>query len=135
MVMNSLKLSLWNSYIQFDKNYTLIYNSNYDKFLLLKDFLVVNRIKNDRLDLIPPEVIKDLIACGMLVGKNVDEPSLLENTIKTVDENQSVFNLIINPTLNCNFKCWYCYEEHKAQSRMTDSSIIAVKGACRQAPK
>lgn len=127
MVMNSLKLSLWNSYIQFDKNYTLIYNSNYDKFLLLKDFLVVNRIKNDRLDLIPPEVIKDLISCGMLVGKNVDEPSLLENTIKTVDENQSVFNLIINPTLNCNFKCWYCYEEHKAQSRMTDSSIIAVK--------
>ena len=35
----------------------------------------------------------------------------------------SHYKLIINPTMNCNFKCWYCYETHIKDSKM-DNNII-----------
>ena len=39
----------------------------------------------------------------------------------------SIFRLIVNPTLNCNFRCWYCYETHKAESNMSDQTVSHIK--------
>lgn len=35
------------------------------------------------------------------------------------------YQLIINPTVNCNFACWYCYESH-IQSKMEESTLLAI---------
>lgn len=43
------------------------------------------------------------------------------NTIK-----DNGYSLIINPTLDCNFKCWYCYQKHPKE-RMSNETIDKVK--------
>ena len=36
------------------------------------------------------------------------------------------YHLVINPTLECNFKCWYCYEKHP-QGVMTEQTIEKIR--------
>lgn len=51
---------------------------------------------------------------GVIAEKDIDDNQykqiILENRL-IVFANKS-FRLTINPTLNCNFSCWYCYEDH-----------------------
>ncbi len=37
------------------------------------------------------------------------------------------YHLIINPTMDCNFKCWYCYETHKKSKMSVDIQKGIVK--------
>lgn len=40
----------------------------------------------------------------------------LRNKLSTFED--STYHLTINPTLDCNLKCWYCSTEYKKQSIM-----------------
>ncbi|NAW49924.1 radical SAM protein [Elizabethkingia argentiflava] len=37
------------------------------------------------------------------------------------------FEVHINPTMNCNFKCWYCYETHIKKSRLEEATIKKIQ--------
>ena len=51
---------------------------------------------------------------GVIVPVNEDkefyEKALFSRRLKLFRD--PFFRLTINPTLNCNFSCWYCYEQH-----------------------
>ena len=50
---------------------------------------------------------------GILVPEEWDEHALLEQrSILAHDPNQGPLNLTICPTINCNYRCTYCYQEH-----------------------
>ena len=40
--------------------------------------------------------------------------------------NTKSYLMIVNPTLDCNLRCWYCYENHKKGSRFTATLIDAI---------
>lgn len=49
---------------------------------------------------------------GIIVNKSVSEIELIKSMNHDAIYNNGVFRLTINPTLNCNLSCWYCYETH-----------------------
>ncbi|KAA2238621.1 radical SAM protein [Chitinophaga agrisoli] len=65
-----------------------------------------------------PEFYNFLVEKGFLVEPDMDELEQVKKLVNMIDNDESRFELHINPTMNCNFKCWYCYETHIKDSRM-----------------
>jgi uncharacterized protein len=62
---------------------------------------------------------------NFIIDNNLDEVELikLNNRLDVFDR---TFQLIINPTLECNFACWYCYEKN-IKGSMSNETIENVK--------
>ena len=72
------------------------------------------------------ELYNTLISNGMLVDKDLDETYHCVEVLRSRFQNNGVLSLTINPTLNCNVNCWYCYENHKA-SKMSPEIILSIQ--------
>jgi uncharacterized protein len=121
--------------------------SNYNQFLIKKDSVIgVNLHKQylfsldrEKFDLLKenrsnltalkeksPVLFSTMYKLGIIEDSEIDIPNILiMRNRQQVFSNES-FRLIINPTLNCNFSCWYCYETHskKYMSKETVESVI-----------
>lgn len=62
-----------------------------------------------------------------IVPDSDDEVEKVKEISRRIDENPEEFLLTINPTMNCNFKCWYCYETHIKQSRLNTDIITRIQ--------
>lgn len=108
------------------------YNAVNDKFLLLNNLLhdLLRAAENEKnpegLKEIHPDFFNTLVQYGFIVEQGKDEYSEIQKIIIDTDNDDSFFNIIINPTMNCNFKCWYCYETHIKNSRMSQTTITKV---------
>jgi len=126
-----MKFSMYNSFLPFQDK-MLAYNSVNDKFLLLEPTLydllqaVINESNLDGLKEIHPDYFDALLQNGFIVDKTKDEYAEVRDLIIKTDQDDSFFNIIINPTMNCNFKCWYCYEDHIKSSKMSEDMIGKV---------
>lgn len=127
--MSQKKFNIYNSIIPLTERYSLLYNSFTNTYLLLSPQLrdaikykTVSEIKINH-----SELFKQLVRTECLIEQNTDEPTLLKNRILQVDRNSKMYHLTINPTINCNFKCWYCYEEHNPKSKMDQRTLNNTK--------
>lgn len=75
-----------------------------------------------------PQVYLRLLEGGFLVDENVDETVDIVKEREEERQSTELFHLIINPTLDCNLSCWYCYENKIPKSNMSDEVIT---GICR----
>lgn len=65
-----------------------------------------------------PHLYQQLSDAGIIVDESLDEVLRLRTLIEDTDNNSNEYILHINPTLDCNFNCWYCYENHIPHSCM-----------------
>jgi len=127
-----MKYSQFNTLIPFNGNY-LFYNSFTNKFLylnpLLKDLIVASQNENNIHELknIHIDFYNSMVELGFLVENNTDEIKKVKDLIYTIDYNDDEYYLIINPTMNCNFSCWYCYENHEKQSHLSETTLQNIK--------
>ncbi|MBX6381238.1 MAG: radical SAM protein [Thermoflavifilum aggregans] len=124
------KFSQFNSLLPYQQHYAL-YNSFTQKVIFLESFLkdlleAAVHEGVDQLESYHPEFYRYLIQEGYLIPEDTDEVEKVKELVRQVDEDESIFLLTINPTLNCNFTCWYCYETHLKQSRLTPESIEKI---------
>ncbi|WP_312553443.1 radical SAM/SPASM domain-containing protein [Empedobacter brevis] len=63
---------------------------------------------------------------GFILEDEVDELQKMRDLIDTIDNQDQYYHLIINPTMNCNFSCWYCYEKHEKKSQISDETIDKI---------
>ena len=71
------------------------------------------------------DIVKSLYELKFLIDEDTDELYILRNRNREAIKNNS-YHLIVNPTLECNFRCWYCYEDHNI-GHMEQSTIESIK--------
>lgn len=120
-----MKLSVFNSIIRISEHQTLLFNALSGKFLPIKSAIDSKHLEKYMLN--NGELRNALINAGMLIEESTDEIETLKTLIQNADNNRDEYILHINPTLDCNFKCWYCYENHTPHSKMSASTIDATK--------
>lgn len=117
-----MKKSIYNTYLHPTENSTVIYNALTDKTMVIPDkVLSVDNILD-----VNESLLNKLVEGGFIVDDSIDERDEFIKSALAVERNDTSFHLIINPTINCNFHCWYCYESHIA-SKMDDEVIRHVK--------
>lgn len=122
-----MKRSIYNSIIPIGNKHTILYNSFSGNFVIVKNRLVgFEDLSIENLGDLSPRFYKQLIDAGILIKNNTDEIALLKQRIENADNNVKEYILHINPTLDCNFNCWYCYENHIAYSKMSDEVLFST---------
>lgn len=125
-----MKYSQFNTIIPYDDKFVL-HNSFTNLLIgldpLLKDLLAAAIHEGvDQMEDIHPSFYEVLKKSEFIVDDHVDEVEKVRTLREFVDFNESSYHLTINPTMNCNFKCWYCYETHIKASRMNEDIIDKV---------
>lgn len=124
-----MKHSIYNSLIELPRKRYLLYNAFTDMYLVLSQKLheVLEQQSDDYIQERFPKFYEQLLTTGCFIEDSVNEVTLLSNRIHQMDHSDSTYQLCINPTINCNFKCWYCYEEHIPKSKMQPDTLERVK--------
>ena len=79
---------------------------------------------------LPAKLWKRLSEAGMLVPADVDERELLRDIRTQARANPDRLMLTIAPTMQCNFRCTYCYETHRQEymTPETEADVIRFIG-------
>jgi uncharacterized protein len=126
-----MKFSKYNVFQPFEGK-VLAYNSFSDQYMMLEPLLyelldaAVQGDCADDLNDAHPSFYAALLQRGFMVNADENETQKVIDTIQKMDNDTEHFTLIINPTMNCNFKCWYCYETHIKDSKMGPETINSV---------
>lgn len=117
----SMKASLYNTFLKITTGSTVIYNALEDKTIVCKGNVNAENLMTQN-----ESLLSKMKEEGFIVPENKDEYACYVEEARKVENDETSFHLLINPTLNCNFKCWYCYESH-IPSQMSEDIIERVK--------
>lgn len=115
-----MKHSIFNSRIKITDSTDLLYNAYSERFMLVRHNVPVSLDEQC-------ENYKDYVKGGFIIENNVDEIEAVKKLSAEEDLRKDIFMLIINPTLSCNFNCWYCYEQKNANSEINDITLSSIK--------
>lgn len=107
---------------------SLLYNTLSDEMAILDPTLLKmyqDRSIDDIRD-IHPQFHQFLSQKGFIVNDNTDEFQSCIDKWDKEDNDPSHFTITVNPTLDCNMRCWYCYEKHDASRTMSQHILSRV---------
>ncbi len=114
-----------------DRN-TICYNTLLDSFCILSN-PDAELLKTDveKLAEKSPKMYEALCEAGYIVEDDCDELALAAQEYDEAINDPSTFYLTLLPSLDCNLRCWYCFEKHVVGSHLTpavsDSIFAFVK--------
>lgn len=122
-----MKQSRYNHYLE-KEEYSYWYNPLYNQFFRvpinvgrkLHEFL----LEHNDLRGLSNTLHQKFIKSKFLIEDDTDELEIVRKCYQMAINNKNAF-LIILPTLNCNYKCWYCIQDHIV-SRMSEDTMDAV---------
>ena len=99
----------------------ILYNISSDGIMVLSpelvDLVIKYREDIDALESVHKALFDEMLRQGMIVAVDYDEVKTIVDKWKQEDNDPGQFTLIVLPTLDCNLRCWYCFEEHKKGSK------------------
>lgn len=101
-----------------------------------RSYLVVERALSDKLLSIlntdvsllagkSPKLYKQLLDECFIVENGIDETDIVRERYRKTVESKD-YHIIIMPTLNCNYKCWYCIQDH-IDTKMSEHTMDALR--------
>jgi len=125
-----MKLSRYKFLRQFD-DATIFFNAATCALAVVdENFLrVLDDVKNNSYDEknYDAQLIADMKSSGCLVDDDVDELERLEFYRNLSKYDATNFGLTIAPTLDCNFRCKYCFETHPKGKMSSETQAALVK--------
>lgn len=123
-------VSRYSYFFKTSKSVCLAYSSKNNSFLELSqdlyDFLTES-IKHGLLieNRLPEDVQIQLEQEGFICDEGDDEDFINRSQFLTqaVQHDKSKLNLVLVPTIDCNFNCPYCFERGKKSSRMSEQTV------------
>ncbi|MBR4921760.1 MAG: radical SAM protein [Prevotella sp.] len=127
-----MKWSIYNEIINNveDKEVIYLFNSLRKKYFTL-DYNLTDLVQAGRNNTLiiansHPELYEYLMSEKFIVPDDIDEVAECIQMINRKFLSDVELKITINPTLDCNLKCWYCYENHIKGSCMDASTIEAI---------
>lgn len=119
-------------YIVEKANKVICFSTLHNTFVMISPMaynMLCNSVDNLKKDF--PRVYAYLVENKMLIDDEVEELDIIRYRNKVDTFYNRNFNLTLLPSLDCNLRCWYCYEDHIRNSRMgkdvQKSIILLVK--------
>lgn len=113
-----------------DGNY-ILYNTLSEKMIVtveqIRALLDEYRNNIDAIEQIHPDLFHYLAEQEFIVPNETNEVEKLITLKGKACSKTDYFSITVNPTMNCNLRCWYCYETHKAGSGMGQETIDLVR--------
>lgn len=122
------------------KNYYLLYAEvapnvylHYNAFS--NQFLLLNKDKHDafsehdcaEIERKSTILYQQLINAHFIIPDGFDEKEVTKNMKKRMRYSSSMYQVMINTTLDCNLNCWYCYENRVLNSKLQKEVLEAIK--------
>ncbi len=73
-----------------------------------------------------PDLFESIEKMGFIINNSTNEINHILLRNKKAILLDKTYDVFINPTLECNFKCWYCYE-NRIKGRMNKATIDKLK--------
>lgn len=112
-----------------DQEYVL-YNCSTNNFMVMVEDvkeLIINNINSvDQISSTHPQLFHSLKKKKFIVDEHFDEVKDTIKRMKKSARSSDFFELFINPTLDCNLRCWYCYETHQKNSIVSDDTLKSI---------
>lgn len=118
-----MKCSEYNYYVFTDKG-ELIYNTIGDSFVFLPSGQT-EKLKNLDWNFFTEEQMSSFRKANIIVDDGLDEREFLMKEYN-ISHKSPVYYLTLLPTLDCNVKCWYCFERLKKGSRLLPNTKDAI---------
>lgn len=121
-----MRLSRFNIQKEYNANEYWVYNTLTTALVILKNnqynqYFVRKIWEND------DENIKNLYEMGFLIDDDFDELEYLNDLRKTVvNSNKQIADIMIAPTMDCNARCYYCFENGCHHEKMTFETADAI---------
>ena len=100
-----------------------------NEFILLEKELYdiyKNSLNGRGIKKIHPKFFSTLKEKGFLIDKEINELEECIDILNVYTNRNDYYLMTINPTINCNFKCWYCYETHIKESKIKPNIISNI---------
>ena len=127
------KASYYNITVSFQDN-ILLYNTLSDNLISFtkEEYSIIEELLNnlDNFKIEYPLLYEEMQKRGFIVNKKFNELTYIKLQNRRTIFFFFSFHVIINPTLDCNLKCWYCsteYAKSMHSGRMNDDTVLMVK--------
>lgn len=115
-----MKKSIYNIWVT-KANGAFVYNSFNNVYVavslkLCKDF---ESLDLDAFAHMHPAAFQQFKEVGIIIPKSMDELALIRYKNKKATFASRELRIVVYPTQDCNLKCWYCYENHVPNTRLT----------------
>lgn len=122
-----MKLSKYSFVIKRGSDYVL-YNCWTEKMAVLEDRLRewLESGDVDHIQDIHPEFYDYLLREQFIVDNEVNEAEEVIKKWKEEEGREDCLSLMVNSTLDCNVRCWYCYEKHRANTDLTSETVSSI---------
>lgn len=124
--MKKVKLSKFNVHKKYNENEYWVYNTLTTASIILKTEEFEKYFVNANIEAECSD-ITELYEMGFFVDNNFDELEYLKELRNTVvNSNKYIADIMIAPTMDCNARCYYCFEKGSHHEKMSIDTANAV---------